>query len=73
MVNDNCKLPDRVKVVRSDTFWPEGPWYFIQDLAVPLVWSRKAGWRKYYEINWDGCHFHSKEEALKAWNSVEYP
>jgi hypothetical protein len=64
---DIPKLPDGVKLVKSDTFWPEGSWYFIQDLAVPLVWSHKDGWKKYYEANRADCHFHSAEDAMKAW------
>ena len=45
-MSSNIKLPDGVKLVNSGAywmFWPEGNWYFIQDLAVPMVWSRKDG------------------------------
>jgi hypothetical protein len=29
---------------------PEGNWYFFRDLAVPLVWSRKVAWVRYYDV-----------------------
>ena len=65
-------LPDGVKLVNSEAwgiFYPEGDWYFLRDGAVPLVWSRKDGWKKYYEINRADCYFHSAEDAMKAWES----
>ena len=61
------KLPDGVKLVKSDISWPEGIWYFIQDLPVLLIWSRKDGWVRYYVANRADCNFHSAEAAMEAW------
>lgn len=61
------QLGNGIELVKSDTFWPEGQWYFIQNLAVPLVWSRKDGWQKYYEANKADSHFKTAEEAMQAW------
>lgn len=70
---NNIKMPDGVKLVKSDTFWPEGRWYFIrEDLAVPLVWGKTEGWKKYYESNNMDSHFHSEEDAMKAWESSNH-
>ena len=65
-------LPDGLKLVKSDTFWPEGQWYFIRDLPVMLVWSRKDGWKKYYEVDRADAYFHSAEDAMRAWESVPH-
>jgi hypothetical protein len=59
-----------VKLVKDSSFWPEANWYFIQELAVPLVWSHKDGWQEDYEANRGDCHFHSAEDALKAWGEA---
>ena len=68
--SSSLKLPEGVKLVKDVTFWPEGQWYFIQDLPVPLVWSRKDGWVRYYEQNRADTHFHSREDAVEAWEKA---
>jgi hypothetical protein len=65
----NHKLPDGVQLVKSDTFWPEGRFYFIRG---EMVWSRKDGWKKYYEVNREDAHFKTAEEAMAAWESSKH-
>ena len=59
-------LPDGVKLVKSAAsgiFSPEGDFYFVRDLAVPLIWSREEGWNKYYEVNSANSHFNSGQRC----------
>lgn len=66
------KLPEGVKLVKDSTFRPEGQWYFIQDLPVLLVWSRKVGWVRYYEANRVDFRFLSAKDAMEAWERAKH-
>lgn len=68
-MNDKNKLPDGVQLVKSDTFWPEGQFYFIRG---DFVWSRVEGWKKYYEVNREHAHFRSAEDAMSAWENSKH-
>jgi hypothetical protein len=63
-MDENRKLPEGVELVKEDTFWPEGQWSFRRS---DLVWSRRAGWQKYYEVKREDSHFKTAEEAMAAW------
>jgi hypothetical protein len=58
-VTENRKLPDGVELVKEDTFWPEGRWSFRRG---DLVWSRVAGWQKFYEVKREARQVSSGEE-----------
>jgi hypothetical protein len=60
------KLPHGVELVKEDIFWPEGQWSVRRG---DLVWGRKTGWRKYYEVDRSESYFRSAEDAMKAWES----
>jgi hypothetical protein len=65
-MNENRKIADWVELVKEDTFWPKGQWSIrLGD----LVWSRTAGWQKYYVVDREESQFKTAEEAMKAWES----
>ena len=68
-MNETQQLPDGVQLVKSDTFWPEGRFYFIR---AEFVWSKIEGWQKYFEVNREHAHFKTAEEAMAAWNDSEH-
>ena len=73
-MGSHCYLPDGVTLINSAAlgiFCPEGNYYFVRELDVPLIWSRKDGWKKYYEVDRADSHFKSAEDALKAWAAGE--
>lgn len=63
-MKNNPKLPVGVKLKKSDIPGLESPWYFVRG---EMVWSKREGWKDYYEGNRDDCYFKSAEEALEAW------
>lgn len=65
-MNENHKLPDGVELVKSDIFWPEGRFYFCSG---EFVWSKTAGWKKYYEVKREDSQFKNAEEAMAAWEN----
>jgi hypothetical protein len=66
MIKDDLKLEDGVELIKEDIFWPEGQWSFRRG---NLVWSRTAGWQKYYEVKSEDCRFKTAEDAIKTWES----
>jgi hypothetical protein len=68
-VKENRNLPDGFELVEEDTFWPEGRWSFHRG---NLVWSRIAGWQKYYEAKRKETQFKTAEEAMVAWESLKH-
>jgi hypothetical protein len=65
-MNEIRKLENGIELVKEDTFGPKGQWSIrLGD----LVWSRTAGWQKYYVVNREESQFKTAEEAMKAWES----
>ena len=65
-------LPDGVKLVNSATFgvfYPEGNYYFVRDSYVPMIWSKKSGWKKYYEVDYAESRFQTMMDAIEAWTA----
>jgi len=65
---NSLKLPDGLQIVKSDVGGLECPWYFVRG---EMVWSKKEGWKAYYEGNRDDCYFKSAREAMEAWENSE--
>jgi hypothetical protein len=64
--NTTGSKAEKIKLVKEDTFWPEGRFSFR---CGDLVWSRTVGWQKYYKAERSETHFKTAEEAMKAWES----
>jgi hypothetical protein len=65
-MNGIRKLGNGIELVKEDTFWPKGQWSIrLGD----LVWSRTAGWQKYYVVNREESQFKTAEAATKAWEN----
>ncbi|MGH9712195.1 MAG: hypothetical protein ACRD5M_02730 [Candidatus Acidiferrales bacterium] len=65
--HNNRSLGNGIELVREDIFYPEGNWSIrLGD----LTWSKREGWRKYYEALKADCYFRSAQEGLKAWESL---
>ena len=69
-IKNSPNLPVNVHLVKSDISGLDCPWYFVRG---EMVWSKKEGWKDYYEGKRDDCYFKSAEEAMKAWGDSEKP
>jgi hypothetical protein len=68
-MTDSPKLPDGVKLVKSDIFYPTGNWSIRRGELVP---HRELGWKNYYEaVPTDGCYFKTAEEAVSFFERFE--
>jgi hypothetical protein len=67
--NKTGPATEKIKLVKEDTFWPEGRFSFR---CGELVWSRVSGWTKYYKAERSETHFKTAEEAMKAWESSSH-
>jgi hypothetical protein len=65
-LTQNRQLGDGIELVREDVFYPEGEWSIRK---AEMVWSKTAGWQRYYEIDRATSLFRTAEAALEAWNS----
>jgi hypothetical protein len=68
-MKDNRKLPDGVEIIKEDIFWPEGRFSIRRG---DLIWSKAAGWQKYYEVRSEESRFKTAEEAMAAWETSKH-
>ena len=65
-MNSIRSLGGGIELVKEDIFWPEGQWSIRKG---EMVWSKAAGWQRYYEIDRATSIFRTADEALEAWNA----
>jgi hypothetical protein len=68
-MKSNRSLGEGVELVKEDTFWPEGQWSIRQG---EKIWSKTAGWKRYYEADKD-CRFKTAEIGkMGNWYGSEF-